>query len=143
MEPKKFVITTRAIILHEDKLLVMRMISNEYYALPGGKLEVGETIHDSLKREIIEELGVEPQIGRFLFVNSFIDKKENQAIDFFFEVTNGADYKDEKNLKGTHSFEYNDLYWAEKNDEKIILPKQIQEYLNDGTLISDTVRFIN
>jgi len=142
METKKFVVRVRAVIVNDGKLLVMRMHTNKFYALPGGKLEIGETIHGCLKREIIEELGVEPQIGRFLFVNNFNEKNGDQSIDFIFEVKNGVDYLDEKNLNGTHSFEYNDICWVGKNDSKIILPKQIQDYLNDGTILSDAVRFL-
>lgn len=120
----------------------MKMRGNDFYALPGGKLEFGETIHECIEREIIEELGVRPQIGRLLFTNNFVEKEENQLIEFFFEVLNGADYLDEKNLSGTHSFEFNDICWAKANDEIIILPKPIQEHLNSGTLLSDVTRFL-
>lgn len=142
-EHKKFIVRTRAIIFHNDKLLVLKHIHNlDFYALPGGKMEYGETIQDCLKREITEELGIVPQIGRLLFTNNYIENNSDQSVEFFFEVTNGGDYLDEKNLKGTHSFEFNDISWAGKNDSKTILPKQIQDSLNDGTLLSDTVRFL-
>jgi ADP-ribose pyrophosphatase YjhB (NUDIX family) len=143
MDHSKFIVRIRAIIVHDDKLLVIRNSANDFYCLPGGKLELGETIHEGLKREITEELGIEPKIGRLLFINNYIENNGNQSIEFIFEVTNAEDYLDEKNLKGTHSFEFNDIYWAGKNDNKTILPKQIQDYLNNGTLLSDTVRFLS
>jgi ADP-ribose pyrophosphatase YjhB (NUDIX family) len=142
MENKKFTVRIRAVIVHDDKLLVMRMHTNEFYALPGGKMEIGETILECLEREITEELGIPPKTGRLLFTNSFVEKNGDQSVEFIFEVTNGVDYLDEKNLKGTHSFEFNDISWVGKNDSKIILPKQIQDYLNDGIILSDTVRFL-
>ena len=108
---KNFIIRCRAIILHEDKLLVVRHTGQDFYALPGGKLEFGETMPECIIREITEELGIEPQVGRLLFTNNYIEKNGDQSIEFFFEVTNGEDYKDEKNLKGTHSFEFNDIFF--------------------------------
>ena len=140
---KNFIIRCRAIIFHEGKLLVMRNTGNDYYALPGGKMDLGETIQECLKREMIEELGVPPQIGRLLFINNYIEKNGDQSIEFHFEVTNEADYLNEKNLKGTHSFEFDDIFWAKKNDKKIILPKSLQDHLNNGTLLSDTTRFLS
>ena len=71
-----------------------------------------------------------------------MEQNGNQSVEFFFEVTNSGDYLKEKELKGTHSFEFNDICWVGKGDEKEIMPKQIQDYLNYGTIISDTVRFI-
>lgn len=139
---KNFVIRIRAIIFHNDKLLVMRNSANDFYCIPGGKMELGETIHECLKREITEELGIEPKIGRLLFTNNYMEKDGDQSIEFHFEVTNGADYMDEQKLEGTHSFEFNDICWVGKNDSKTILPKPIQDYLNDGTLISDIVRHL-
>ena len=141
-ESKTFIIRCRAVIFHEGKLLVMRMHVNNFYALPGGKMEFGETIQDCVKREIMEELGIEPQIGRLLFTNNYVEQNGNQSVEFFFEVTNGKDYINEKELKGTHSFEFNDICWVGKGDEKEIMPKHIQDCLNDGTILSDTVRFI-
>ncbi len=142
MNINNFVIRCRAIIFYDGKLLVMRMHTNKFYALPGGKMEPGETMQECTKREITEELGIVPQIGRLLFTNNYIENNGDQSIEFFFEVTNGVDYLDEKNLKGTHSFEFNDIYWADKDDSKTILPKKIQEYLNNGSLLSNTVRFL-
>jgi len=71
-EEKKFIIKVRAIILHEGKMLVVRHPHDtSFAALPGGKLEWGEDIRECLVREIIEELGVKPEVGRLLYVNNF------------------------------------------------------------------------
>lgn len=70
--PCKFVIRSRAIIVHEGKLLVVRHAHNpSYAALPGGHLEPGEGPQATLIREIEEELGVTPTLGRLLYVNTF------------------------------------------------------------------------
>lgn len=39
-----------------------------YHALPGGHLEAGETTAACLQRELMEEFGVEVEVGRLLYV---------------------------------------------------------------------------
>lgn len=48
------------IIIKDGKILLMRRIKNgeEYYVLPGGSVEEGESVEDALKREIKEELSL-------------------------------------------------------------------------------------
>src|SRR3989338_2089583 len=97
MENKKIVINCRAIIIYEGKLLVVKHPHNtSFAALPGGHLEWKEDIKEGLRREIIEELGIVPEIGRLLYVNNFLDGKRKQSIEFFFEIINSHDFKDVK-----------------------------------------------
>jgi len=143
MEHKKFIVRTRGIIVYNEKILVMKHDSNDYYyALPGGHMEFGEKVIDSLEREIIEELGIVPQIGRLLFINDFT-REEGQSVEFFFEIINGKDFLDTTNVGGTHKHEFVELHWFSKNEDKLILPKPIQKHLNEGTLLSDTIRFLS
>ena len=57
-----------AVILFEDKILcVQRPTSklsyiSEKFEFPGGKIEEGETQKEALKRELIEELNIIPEI---------------------------------------------------------------------------------
>ena len=83
----------RAIIEHRGKYLLVKLLGENFWCLPGGKVEAGEDIQAALKREIIEELGVPPVIGRLSYVHQLIDEaQKSQRLEFFFEVTNGADY---------------------------------------------------
>lgn len=83
------------ICIHKDKLLLVRhgsTVDNDaFWAPPGGGLQYGETMQACLKREILEETGLEVQVERFLFVNEFLHSPLH-AIEFFFEVsvTGGA-----------------------------------------------------
>ncbi len=66
------------VIEYNDKfLLVSRSPEEENYpsiwAFPGGKVEVGETVVDALKREIKEETGLEIS-NEIAFLNSYIFK---------------------------------------------------------------------
>jgi ADP-ribose pyrophosphatase YjhB (NUDIX family) len=141
---KKTVVRCRGIIVNNDRLLGVKHTSDsEHYALPGGHLEWGENIHDCLKREIIEELGVEPQIGRLLYINNYIDTNSIQSIEFFFEIINSDSFIEIDKLGGTHKHELFEICWINKNDSNIIYPKKLQSDLNDGAVLSDTVRIIS
>ena len=135
-------IRCRAIIINNNKLLVVKHSKEaNYYVLPGGHLESGEKIIDCIKREIMEELGIEPKIGRLLYVNNLI-KDGKQSIEFFFEIVNAGDYLEIKNLGGTHKHELAEICWIGKNDTKKIRPVVVQEDLNSGVILSGVVRFL-
>lgn len=75
-----YVFTCRSvgIIRNNNKILFQKKINDKYYALPGGKVMIGETTSNAIKREIYEELLVESSIERihsvienfFLFDNN-------------------------------------------------------------------------
>ncbi len=58
-----------AILIHDGKLLAMRDERSPYHYLPGGRVKLGETAEDAVLREIREELGIECQIQRPLWLN--------------------------------------------------------------------------
>lgn len=77
------------ICIQDNKLLLVRhgsTIGNKaFWAPPGGGQHYGETIQECLKRELLEETGLEVRVERFLFVNEFLQPPLH-AIEFFFEV---------------------------------------------------------
>ncbi|MBI5301367.1 MAG: NUDIX domain-containing protein [Chloroflexi bacterium] len=54
------------VIINEDRVLLTRNRRNAYYFLPGGGVELGETLPDALQREVREETGIEIAVGRLL-----------------------------------------------------------------------------
>ncbi len=60
---------TRAcgLMLREGKVLLQRKRNETIWALPGGRLETGETVEVALIREFREELGWDVQLGRRLW----------------------------------------------------------------------------
>jgi 8-oxo-dGTP diphosphatase len=56
---------------HDDRWLLIRRSDSGEWALPGGTLEWGETLHTALRRELSEEAGVDDlQVGRLIGVYS-------------------------------------------------------------------------
>jgi ADP-ribose pyrophosphatase YjhB (NUDIX family) len=141
---KEFVVRCRGIILHDNKLLVVRHPSDtSYAALPGGHLEWGEDVKTCISREIVEELGVKPVIGRLLYINNFSKGDGAPSVEFIFEITNGVDYVGCEKLARSHAFELAEIAWASPTDEIKILPKKVGDDLKAGTILSDEIRYIS
>ncbi|HTB48485.1 MAG TPA: NUDIX domain-containing protein [Verrucomicrobiae bacterium] len=62
--------SVRAIVLKDDALLVMRRdkFGQEFYALVGGGVDVGETLEQALHREIKEETGLTVSNPRLVII---------------------------------------------------------------------------
>ena len=66
------------------------MASPPHWATPGGGLDPNESLIDGLRREIIEETGITPNVGRLLFVQQFRSGRADceEELEFFFHITN-------------------------------------------------------
>src|SRR5688572_21764415 len=63
-----FKVRAGAVAVREGRLLVHSMRNAPFWVTPGGGVSFGETTHDALAREMLEELGVEVAVGRRLWV---------------------------------------------------------------------------
>ncbi len=90
-------LAVRGIINNGDKLFCVKQrrsdgTINDFWSTPGGGLEENEGLRDGLRREIIEETGVVPDIGNLLFIQQFEDDHIEQ-FEFFFHIKNAADFE--------------------------------------------------
>ena len=103
-------INVRGIIVYEDKLLCVRLTNYreekapDYWCVPGGGLDINESILTALNRELIEELGVKPKIGKLLYIHQYKDSKCEQ-LELFFHIENPEDYLDIDLKKATHGID--------------------------------------
>lgn len=51
----------------DGHVLVHRAVHEPFWTFPGGRAEIGETSEETLRREMVEELGVEVAVGRLLW----------------------------------------------------------------------------
>ncbi|HSX34625.1 MAG TPA: NUDIX domain-containing protein [Candidatus Saccharimonadales bacterium] len=103
-------VAVRAVILHEGKVLCVKLKpyrgkatgdAVNYWCTPGGGVDLGEPLIPALEREVIEELGVRPKVGKLLYIQQF-SYNDMEQLEFFFEVTNGQDYLNIDLEKTTH-----------------------------------------
>ena len=86
---EKFEVCIRAIIRHQNKILVCHHKEKGYYFFPGGHLNFGESIPKALSREIKEELGIGVKDYSFVGLVDNIYKEDNQKhheINLVFNV---------------------------------------------------------
>lgn len=78
-----------AIALHEGQLLLHRGVNEQTWSLPGGRVEAMEKAREALARELSEELGIEAEIGRLLWIveNFYLDEGEQyHELGLYFRV---------------------------------------------------------
>ncbi len=63
LEKLSFRPSVYAVIVQQDRLLLMTNHSNGKLTFPGGGVELGETLEQALRREMREETGLEIEIG--------------------------------------------------------------------------------
>ena len=62
----------RGIVINTNTNQILLVNYAELYMLPGGKVDAGETNYEALKREILEESGIEiEEAQQFLEINSY------------------------------------------------------------------------
>jgi 8-oxo-dGTP pyrophosphatase MutT (NUDIX family) len=87
-------IIARAVIHHSGRILLARQRGKPWSFLPGGHVEPGEPVEQALMRELVEELGVEGKISRFLGAveHGYAEGgKTHHEINLVFEVTLDAE----------------------------------------------------
>lgn len=85
----KFHYIARAIVHLEGKYLLVRSIGETNTFLPGGHIELGESAHQALKRELREEFGREATVRNFIGAVEHLwpeTLKDNHEINLVFNV---------------------------------------------------------
>ena len=87
----KWRISAYGLLIQKSEILLCENQLNHQFALPGGAVELGETIKEALTREFLEETGKNIQIIQFLGFKEryfhFDPTQETfQSLQLFFEV---------------------------------------------------------
>ncbi|MBU3191856.1 NUDIX domain-containing protein [Clostridium bowmanii] len=64
------------IIVHNNKLLIMKDACSPYFYIPGGRVKMNELSENAISREVREELHVNIKINRLLWVNENFFQEE-------------------------------------------------------------------
>lgn len=133
----------RAVIEDRGHFLIAHTngASNTY--LPGGHVEAGEGLKYALARELVEELGVESEIGMYLGTVEHVWEDgggHSHEVNHLFEVTS----PELQNDHPPQSLEdHNEFLWLapSKFDEHNLQPKPLRQLLADWEPGSQTAGF--
>lgn len=87
---RRFTLRTAAVVWHDGRVLVHRAARDNFWSMPGGRVEWLEPAGEALRREMREELGLEARVERLLWVieNFFLDKGcTYHEVAFYFLVS--------------------------------------------------------
>ena len=78
-DPTELGLSVSAMVWRGREFLLMRRSDNGHWGLPGGFVELGESVADAARREIIEETGWSVELGRLIGVYS---DPATQVVDY-------------------------------------------------------------
>lgn len=77
-------VAAKAVIVQDGRLLTVKTRDllypdRYYYSLPGGGQRPGENLHDTMRRECLEEVGARVEVGPLLYVREYIGPNHEYA----------------------------------------------------------------
>ena len=79
VEGTRFNYRVAGIALHDQQVLLNCIEGQDHWFLPGGRVEMGETSREGLRREMQEELQEDVHVGRLLWIaESFFGEMEGK-----------------------------------------------------------------
>jgi 8-oxo-dGTP pyrophosphatase MutT (NUDIX family) len=106
-------VATKAIIVKGEKILLARDHRNEtIWELPGGRINVDESIEMALKREVLEELGVAVTIKDLIYSEQIIHTGDGSPHLF---ITCTASLVDENQPIHVPSEELAEIKWVDRS----------------------------
>ncbi len=132
--PDRPIIGVGAVIVSNRQALLVRRNTEPLkgeWSVPGGALELGEKLHEGLRREALEETGlsVEPQEVLEVFDNIFTDPEGRTQyhyvlIDYLCRVTSG---------EASAGSDVSDVKWVREDDlAGLQLRDSIEQVLRKG-----------
>jgi len=101
-------VKVRWLAVLEDKILLCKLKEYWFFCLPWWTMDWWEDRVTTLRREFIEELNVEPEIGELLYVHEFINWKKT-TLDFRYDIKNPKSFTDVDLSTATHWYELSEV----------------------------------
>ncbi|HWT73844.1 MAG TPA: NUDIX domain-containing protein [Mobilitalea sp.] len=130
----KIIVAMKAIILYNRKALIIQRSYGEVsgsgtWEFAGGKLEFGEDLETGLRREIMEEVGLQVKIERLLYASTFQIKDNRQTVILNYLCHSLGN-------QVVLSEEHEKFIWADKKTMKKYLAKGILHDLEVNNIFS-------
>lgn len=123
-------VTVRGIITKDGKVFAQKLkkyaSKRDFWCMPGGGLDDEEALRSGLNREMIEETGIAPVIGKLLYIQQYAEDGQ-EFLEFFYHIINADDYE-QINLTNTSHGEAEIAKCGFIDpSQSVILPKFLQE----------------
>ena len=134
----RFNIRVSAIIYNKDKtkILIFNMEGNDYYMLPGGRIEMFEDSLSAIKREIKEETNFDLNYNLIQIQENFVTKGNQKIMQYCFcyeAIFNGNIVEKFKCLDNDSQT----FYWINLSDidNYNIVPKSTYNIINKSDIL--------
>lgn len=131
--------TSRCLIVQGDSIVLCKHLTGDYYFLPGGGLEIGETLNQCITRELNEEMGVAE--SDITIHDGILFAIENQGYDsngnflYGIEVVKRVDINTENITSQENLIGFEKVKISELADTKLyptVIKNWVIETLNKG-----------
>ena len=111
-----------AVVFHENRILLVRRgqpPSLDTWAIPGGKVRLGETLQQAAEREILEETSLVIRAGKPVYTFDHVERDEKNRVRYHYVIVDlmadyvsgrirpGDDVLDARWMASTELAEYN------------------------------------
>lgn len=115
--PERPIASVAVCVFKGNRVLVIKRAtqpSQGLWSVPGGMVELGETIQDTGKRELYEECGIEIEVDKVFNVENLIILDERGRIQFHYVITYLVAYHISGEAHpGSDAL---DVYWATRQE---------------------------
>ncbi|MFZ3580304.1 NUDIX domain-containing protein [Virgibacillus sp. DJP39] len=132
--------SAKALLVCKGEILLTKNQDNEgyFYLCPGGGQEHGETLHAAIRRECIEEIGYNVEVGELLHIREYIGRNHEHAsfdydvhqVEYYFlcELKDEVDQGIEPSNPDSHQV---GIEWVHIDDlqESRLYPKELKKYI--------------
>ncbi|HHE55820.1 MAG TPA: NUDIX domain-containing protein [Caldithrix abyssi] len=108
-----------AVVFKDNKILLVKRKNppaKNQWAIPGGRLQLGETLREACQREILEETGINIKVGELIYTFEVIERRADGQILFHYVILDFlADYLSGTAIPGDDAIE---VGWFSPQDIK-------------------------
>lgn len=138
----RFQVRAAGIVIHDEYLLLHRPKFDEFWTLPGGRVEISENAAAAVEREFLEELAVPVRCGNLLLlVENFFtfNGSPNHEIGLYFAVSLSEDaalLAKNQVYAGVEAHKNLEFRWVHLSDLAVtdLRPQFLRESLNQPAL---------